>query len=135
MPIVAAEQLIRSLPHQRYLNVLPRPLRHEIHRENGRSSYGFFQTLHDLWQRSLKFGSVEFHRHVASAQKHGRFPCIRELVISKHLPVSYRVCRPGPALLIHQSEEQARVKAAAQEDSYRHITKKMTFNRASIQIE
>ena len=135
MPLVAAEQFVRSLADQGYFDILPRALRDKIHRDDGRSRNRFFQTFHDLWKRSFKFGLVKLHRHMPSAQKGGCLRCIGQLVIFEALSVADGVCRPRAALLIHQRQEQARVKAAAEKDSDRHVAEQMTLNRASVQLE
>src|SRR5438477_517458 len=101
MPFVATEQFVRPLADQSHLDILSRALRDEIHRDNGRSRNWLLETFHDLWKRSFKFGSVKLDRHMASAQKSGRLPCIGQLVIGESFAVTYGVGRPRAALFVH----------------------------------
>ena len=101
MPFVSAKQFIWPLTYQGNLHILSRPLRDEIHRNDGRSRNGFLQTLHDPWQRSFKLGSVELYHHMPGAKKRGRLRCVGQLVVLKCLAVTYCVSGPGAALFVH----------------------------------
>ena len=132
MPFVATEQFIRPLTNQGNLDILSRALRDEVHRNNRRSCDRFFETFHDLWKRAFEFGLIKLHRYVLGAKKGGSLGRISQLIISECLAIADRVCGPGTALLIHQSQEQARVEAAAQKYSDWHIAQKVAANRRPI---
>src|SRR6266542_1412225 len=106
MPLVPPEQLIWALTNQRHFNVLPRSLRDEVHRHDGRSGNRFFQAFDDLGQRSLKLGSIKLHGHMTGAEHGGSFCSVGQLVVLEAFPVTDGVCWPWTALLIHQRQEQ-----------------------------
>ena len=125
MPLVAAEQFVRSLTNQGYFDILSRALRDKVHRNDGRRRNWFLQTFYDFRQRSFELASIELYRHMSSAQKRSCLRCVGQLIVFEGFSITDGVRRPGAALLIHQRQEQTRIKPAAEKYSDRDITQQM----------
>ena len=78
---------------------------------------------------------VKLDRYMPRAEESGCFGRVRQLVIFERLSVADGVSRPGPALFVHQRQEQARVKPAAKKYSNRNIAQEMASHGAAIQFK
>src|SRR5215472_1843620 len=103
MPLVSAEQLVRSLAVQSDLHILSRAPAYEIHRNDRRSGDGLLETGHNLGKRSLECPLVDFDGGMFGAESGGRFRGIRQFIVFKAFAVPDRKRRPLASSFVHQS--------------------------------
>src|SRR5205807_186352 len=102
MPLVSAEELVRSLTNQRNFYVFACSLRNKIHRHDRRRCDRFFETVYDFWKRSFELRLVDLNCNMPSPQNLRGFRCILQFIILEAIAISDRVSRPRSPMFVHQ---------------------------------
>ena len=130
------QKLVRSLSDQRDLDVLSCPLADEVHGDDRRGGYRLLEHRDDARQGRFERVPAQRDRSIAAREELGGLRGVGELVVLvRGASIADGVRGPGVAVETHQTEQQSRIDAAAQQQSHRNVRDEMALQCPLIDVE